>query len=73
MPLMDGVTLIRAIRRMEPEIRILASSGLGTAEQIEEKTAQLNELGVPTFLLKPYGAEALLLAVQEALGRSGTL
>jgi CheY-like chemotaxis protein len=70
MPLMDGVTLIRAIRKSQPEARIMASSGIGTADGLRDRTAQLKELGVVTFLIKPYGADALLQALQEALGRT---
>ena len=30
MPAMDGVALIRAVRALKPELKIIASSGLGT-------------------------------------------
>ncbi len=67
MPLMDGVSLARAIRRMDPNVQIIASSGIGTAAVLDEKMRQLNELGVHTLLTKPYGAETLLAALHQAL------
>jgi len=67
MPLMDGVSLVRAIRKLDPNVQVIASSGIGTAQGLEEKMAQLNDLGVQTLLTKPYGAETLLHALHQAL------
>ncbi len=63
MPEMDGLTLIRTIRVIEPTIRIVACSGL---EQ-EEMRASLAELGVNDFLPKPFAPAQLLKAVDRAL------
>ncbi len=67
MPVMDGVSLARAIRRMDAEVHVIASSGLGSGQGLEEKLSHLRELGVPTLLTKPYGAETLLQALHQAL------
>jgi signal transduction histidine kinase len=67
MPLMDGVALVRAIRKLDPNIQVIASSGIGSAQGLEEKMAQLNELGVQTLLTKPYGADTLFHALHQAL------
>jgi CheY-like chemotaxis protein len=65
MPFMDGVTLVRAIRKLDPNIQIIASSGIGSEQGLQEKTTQLKELGVQILLTKPYGADALLHALQQ--------
>src|SRR6185369_8312806 len=65
MPLMDGVALVRAIRKLDPNIQIIASSGIGNEQGLQHKTTQLKELGVQTLLTKPYGADTLLHALQQ--------
>jgi signal transduction histidine kinase len=66
MPLMDGITLVRAIRKLDPQIQVIASSGIGSSQGSQEKLDQLKELGVHTFLAKPYGVDTLLHALQKA-------
>jgi CheY-like chemotaxis protein len=63
MPVMDGPTLIAALRGANPAVRIIASSGLSTAEGIG-----LDATGraVP-FLPKPYTADTMLRVVRDAL------
>ena len=56
MPYMDGPATIRAIRKLDPKVRIIATSGLKS----DVKTAEAAQLGVTTFLNKPYTAEKLL-------------
>ena len=68
MPEMGGLALIRAIRVIEPKIKIIACSGL---EQ-EEVHAELARLGVEDFLPKPFGPAQLLQAVNRALQATGT-
>jgi two-component system cell cycle sensor histidine kinase/response regulator CckA len=67
MPLMDGVALVRAIRKIDPDVHILASSGIGNEEALQEKMAHLNALGVRTLLAKPYSANTLLQALHQIL------
>ena len=64
MPYMDGTALIRALRKMEPRLRIVAMSGLMTDEQ----SAELKDLKVAALLSKPYTAEALLKALAQVVG-----
>ncbi len=66
MPLMDGPMTIRALRKLNPQVCIIASSGL--SESID--AADLDQLGVKTFLIKPYGAKTLLKTVAQALSQS---
>jgi PAS domain S-box-containing protein len=63
MPYMDGPATLRALQRLQPNVRIIATSGLPT----DAKNAELLHAGVKTFLPKPYTAEKLLFALAEAL------
>ncbi len=61
MPIIDGATLISALRRIDPEVRIIAVSG-GPIE-----AARAGKNGTPHFLAKPFTAETLLRTVFEVL------
>ena len=63
MPHMDGITLIRALRKLDPGLKIIAMSGLVS----EEQAAELKSLNVKEFLSKPYTAEQLLTTLAETL------
>src|SRR5215216_5814201 len=63
MPFMDGPATIRALQRMNPKVRIVAASGLGTGLHAGEGTLE----GVSVFLNKPYTAEKLLKTLAEVL------
>jgi len=63
MPLMDGVALSCALRRLNPQARIIASSG----RDDDSRREQLKTFGVEAFLTKPYSAPQLLNAIHEAL------
>ena len=63
MPYMDGPATIRALHKMNPNVRIIASSGLTkNADALEASNA-----GVKIFLSKPYTAGRLLEALGEIL------
>jgi len=47
---MDGIALVRALRKIDPAVRVIASSGHFQKENL----AVLNGLGVKVFLEKPY-------------------
>ena len=59
MPNLDGATLARALRRIKPEMRVLAISGK-TPDQNPEEFAD-------AFLLKPFKPEVLLANVHALL------
>jgi len=63
MPVMDGVETIVALRNMNPEVHIIASSGLSANNPV----AHAARLGVKHFLPKPYTAESLLRALRAIL------
>lgn len=65
MPIMNGSLTIRAIRTMNPEMPILAVSGL----MPNGAEANPTELGVRVFLQKPYTAAQLLTALGKILGQ----
>jgi len=65
MPIIDGATLIGALRRIDPDVRIIAISG-GPAE-----AAKVERSGISHFLAKPLTAETLLRSVSAVL-RDGT-
>ena len=66
MPFMDGPAAIRALRKMNPQVKIIAASGLGASD----KAAEAASVGVHTFLPKPYTAEKLLKTLAEILKSS---
>ncbi|HXU35201.1 MAG TPA: PAS domain S-box protein [Blastocatellia bacterium] len=60
MPYMDGPVTIRALQKLNPKIKIIASSGLAESGRAIE--------GVKMFLPKPYTAERLLKALTDVIG-----
>ncbi len=67
MPLMDGVTLIRVLRHLDPHVRVISSTGLGEDRRREE----LRTLGVSAFLTKPYNTASLLKTIHDVLQETG--
>ena len=65
MGIMDGIALLRSLRRVAPETRVDVSSG----HISEEKREVLKELEVDSILEKPYTAEKLLRCVHDVLKR----
>lgn len=63
MPVMDGLALTRVVKRIDPEMLILASSGL----EHDAKFDELRAAGVQFFLTKPFTAEKLLHTLRETL------
>lgn len=60
MPGMDGATLIRKVREIDPDTRVIAASGLGAND-----AARL--AGAIRFLPKPYTADTVIRAVTEVV------
>ncbi|OYW76471.1 MAG: hypothetical protein B7Z37_08535 [Verrucomicrobia bacterium 12-59-8] len=63
MPVMDGPATIQVLMRMNPQICIVAASGMNAAG-MEEKAAHA---GVKNFIPKPYTAETLLKTLDTVL------
>ena len=63
MPDIDGAATIQILRKMDPAVRIVATSGMASAGRMEK----VAELGVKHFLRKPYTAEVLLKTLRTVL------
>jgi PAS domain S-box-containing protein len=63
MPSMDGLTAIRTLKKINPQVRIIATSGLISNKNL---VAAAN-IGVDNFLSKPYSIKELLDAVSDVL------
>ena len=63
MPVMDGPTAIRAMRWSEPNLKVIATSGLSEKEQAQNQP----DVKMDKFLQKPYTPEQLLHAVADLL------
>jgi PAS domain S-box-containing protein len=63
MPVMDGVELIKTVRKIEPKTKIIAISGLDTP------TALLDEVvkNISVFIQKPFDAKTLLKETARVL------
>jgi CheY-like chemotaxis protein len=66
---MDGVALVRALRRFDPSVKVVVSSGHCPPEQV----ILLESLGVKRFLDKPYTAVKLLKILRDALSESAPM
>lgn len=63
MPVMNGEATIRALRQLNPKVKIVASSGLKSEMDHEA----IRELGVRHFLDKPFTAGAILKKLRDAI------
>ena len=61
MPYMDGEAVIRALRRIEPDIRVLLVSGLDQESHIAQEGKGIR------FLHKPYTSKTLLESIESLL------
>lgn len=66
MPVMDGPTMIVALRSINPKVRIITSSGL-SSDRYHDKNAGTH---AEHFVPKPYTAEVLLKTLHEVLTTS---
>ncbi len=62
MPNLDGAAVAKVVRQMNPKVKILAMSGMNSGG----RSPQMQSFEGP-FILKPFKAEALLLAVDKLL------
>lgn len=66
MPFLDGPSMIRALKKINPKVRVIGMSGLKT----EDREKMAVELGVRYFIEKPYTANTLLKTIKLALTAS---
>ncbi|MGI8437567.1 MAG: PAS domain S-box protein [Chthoniobacterales bacterium] len=65
MPDMDGLLLVRALRQLDPDLKVIVSTGLTDASH----DAEMVEINVDGCLTKPYTTHSLLLKLGEILDR----
>ena len=63
MPVMDGTAAILALKKIRPDVKIIAVSGLGSTV----KNRPPPRSSIQAFLTKPYTAEILLTTLATAL------
>jgi PAS domain S-box-containing protein len=63
MPVLHGPALIRALKRMNPDLKIIAATGFSAEADVPSAT----EHGVDRFITKPYTAGTLLKTLHETL------
>ncbi|WP_104909805.1 hybrid sensor histidine kinase/response regulator [Nostoc sp. 'Lobaria pulmonaria (5183) cyanobiont'] len=63
LPSLDGLTAMRTLQKINPQVKIIASSGLMS----DNKLSAIAAIGVNTFLSKPYTVNELLLSLQKVL------
>ncbi|MGB0560262.1 MAG: PAS domain S-box protein [Spirulinaceae cyanobacterium] len=68
MPQMDGITAIKTLRKLNPKVKIIATSGL----KVSDKLAIAFDEGVKGFLLKPYTAQELITTLHNTLQETET-
>lgn len=59
MPSMDGLTTIRTLQKINPQVKIIAVSGLATSDKVNAA----HNIGIQAFLPKPYTAKQLLQTI----------
>jgi two-component system, chemotaxis family, chemotaxis protein CheY len=67
MPVMNGLTALRAIRRRDPKAVVIMCSALGQQKYLIKAI----HLGAKDFIVKPFRPERILSAVSKALRLHG--
>jgi DNA-binding NtrC family response regulator len=65
MPGMDGLSLLQAFKRKEPEVEVILMTAYGTVQ----KAVQAMKAGAYDYLAKPFEPDEVLLTVARALER----
>ncbi len=63
MPVMDGITTIRTLKKINPHVKVIAVSGLASSDKVNAARSA----GVKAFLSKPYTAVELLKTINTFL------
>ena len=64
MPLVDGLEASKMILQQDPAARIIMMSAMGDEETME----QAKQIGIKTFLQKPFKNDELVAAIQSIYG-----
>ena len=63
MPVMGGQATIQVLQRLNPDVKIIAASGLAN----DGSSARSSAMGVNHFLPKPFTAQTILTALHQVL------
>ena len=63
MPIMDGLTVLKELRRIRPDVKVLLASGYSK----QEVSARFKGLGLNGFIQKPFNVKGLSDEVQRVL------
>ena len=63
MPGVDGASLVRILRQVDPQVPVIGMSGIGDPAQL----AEIESLALPVLLQKPFPPEKLLQALHETI------
>ncbi|MFC5455475.1 PAS domain S-box protein [Prosthecobacter fluviatilis] len=63
MPVLNGVLFLRTLRKINPDVPVIASTGLCNQAQLDT----MKSLGVETVLYKPYNSNMLLRTIDGVL------
>lgn len=66
MPSMDGIVTIRTLQKINPNVKIIAVSGLATSDKVNAAY----EIGIKAFLSKPYTTNQLLQTINTVTTNS---
>ena len=64
MPEMDGISAVKAIRKIDPKAKIVMCSAMGQQAMVIEAI----QAGARDFIVKPFQADRVLEAVKKAIG-----
>jgi len=67
MPFLDGPATIRTMQRINPDVKIIAMSGLLVDQDKRDELLSSNDI---PFLQKPFSVEQLLMMIHETMNRS---
>jgi CheY-like chemotaxis protein len=67
MPVMDGLTAIQSLKSINPNVKIIAASGLSS----EAHGIHVSQDSIRAFLLKPYNSQTLLTTLHNVLHDDG--
>ena len=67
MPNMDGITMIQVMRKTNPALKVIVSSGIASGKHMNSRMHELHALGVRDLLAKPYTVNQILKAVHAKL------
>ena len=64
MPEMDGISAVKAIKKIDPKAKIVMCSAMGQQSMVIEAI----QAGARDFIVKPFQADRVLEAVRKAVG-----